>query len=152
MNGTMFAYAGTIMLVLGGGEMMARPSSPPAPIEVSGCHAIDGDTLRCGRVRIRLLGIDAAEQPGHCRHGRQCAPGDPRAQRAALQRFSSTKLTVTPIKTDRWGRMVAVVRTTSGENLSCLMLRAGASYVARWDDRDTILRSCRSAVREANHL
>ena len=52
MNGTMFAYAGTIMLVLGGGEMMARPSSPPVPIEVSGCHAIDGDTLRCGSVTI----------------------------------------------------------------------------------------------------
>src|SRR3546814_3997050 len=89
MNGTMFAYAGTIMLVLGGGEMMARPSSPPAPIEVSGCHAIAGDTLRCGRVRIRLLGIAAAEQPGHCRQGRQCAPGDPRAQRARSEEHTS---------------------------------------------------------------
>lgn len=31
--------------------------------------AIDGDTLRCGRERIRLLGTDAPELPGHCQRG-----------------------------------------------------------------------------------
>ena len=46
--------------------------------------AIDGDTLRCGRERIRLLGIAAPEMPGHCRRGRRCVEGDPVASRAAL--------------------------------------------------------------------
>lgn len=30
------------------------------------CEAIDGDTLRCSEIgRVRLLGIDAPEMPGH---------------------------------------------------------------------------------------
>lgn len=51
---------------------------PGAPTElVAGCTVTDGDTIRCGAERIRLLGIDAPELPGHCRSGRACAPGDP---------------------------------------------------------------------------
>lgn len=46
--------------------------------------AIDGETLRCGKERIRLLGIDAPETPGHCRRGRKCVEGDPYASKAAL--------------------------------------------------------------------
>lgn len=47
--------------------------------------AIDGDTLRCGGVGlVRLARIDAPEMAGHCRRGRQCAPGDPVAAKAAL--------------------------------------------------------------------
>ncbi|MDE8654727.1 thermonuclease family protein, partial [Novosphingobium album (ex Liu et al. 2023)] len=51
--------------------------------------AIDGDTLRCANIadangRVRLAAIDAAELPGHCRRGRDCAPGDPGLARSAL--------------------------------------------------------------------
>ena len=31
------------------------------------CTVVDGDPLRCGSERVRLLGIDAPELPGHCR-------------------------------------------------------------------------------------
>jgi endonuclease YncB( thermonuclease family) len=49
-----------------------------------GCSVTDGDTIRCGDERIRLLGIDAPELPGHCRSGRNCAPGDPYASTSSL--------------------------------------------------------------------
>ena len=69
------------------GADMPLPSL--TPVVVTNCRAIDGDTLRCGSIRIRLLGIDAAELPGHCRIGRHCAPGDPFAQQAALRRLAA---------------------------------------------------------------
>ena len=153
MNALIFGHAGAMLLILAGGEMLASTTAAPAlSLEAGTCSAIDGDTLRCGRERVRLLGIDAAERSGHCRQGRVCAPGDPEAQRAALQRRVQTGITIMPIKRDRYGRMVAIVHSAAGINLSCAMLKDGASYVARWDDRKAIRRSCSSTVREANHL
>ena len=153
MNGLTFGHAGAILLVLAGGEMMTTPTVDRAIlIEPGACRAIDGDTLRCGQIRVRLLGIDAAEMKGHCRQGRVCAPGDPNAQRAALERFASARLSISPIKKDRYGRMIAIVRSAGGANLSCAMLRAGASYVARWDDGKIVWRSCSELARRANQL
>lgn len=152
VNSSVVAYAGTMLLMLGGGEMVARPTSRSTVVDVTGCYAIDGDTLRCGRTRVRLLGIDAAEKPGHCRQGRVCAPGDPFTQRAALQRLAGGRLTIDPVKQDKFGRLVAVVHASSGGNLSCQMLQAGASYVARWDDGKRIWRSCTRIARTANQL
>lgn len=106
------------------------------------CQAIDGDTLRCGETRIRLLGIDAAELPGHCRTGRDCAPGDPFAQWRVLQRLASGPLSVRPLARDYYGRIVAQVRNRRGEDLSCGMLAAGAIYKPAWDNGGIIARSC----------
>jgi endonuclease YncB( thermonuclease family) len=39
-------------------------AAPRYDATISSCHAIDGDTLRCGEERIRLVGIDAPELPG----------------------------------------------------------------------------------------
>ncbi len=153
MNALIFGHAGAMLLILAGGEMLTSTTAARAlSVEAGTCSAIDGDTLRCGRERVRLLGIDAAERSGHCRQGRVCAPGDPEAQRAALQRRMQTRITIMPVKRDRYGRMVAIVHSAAGTNLSCAMLQAGASYVARWDDRKAIRRSCSSTVSQANHL
>jgi endonuclease YncB( thermonuclease family) len=38
-------------------------------------QCLDGDTLRCGDTRIRLLGMDAPEM-GACLRWRTCIPGD----------------------------------------------------------------------------
>jgi micrococcal nuclease len=98
------------------------------------CIAVDGDTLRCGAERVRLIGIDAPEMPGHCRLGRNCAPGDPEASKAALAHLVDGR----PVTLDRHGRD-AYRRTLAfafvGEiELSCAQIRAGhAVYVARWD-------------------
>jgi micrococcal nuclease len=111
------------------------------------CTAVDGDTLRCGKLRVRLLGIDAAELPGHCRRGRQCAPGDPKAHSRALAAFIAGGVTVQSIATDRYGRTVAVVRDRAGRNASCAMLGSGATYKPQWDNGYRIMRECRAGIR-----
>lgn len=118
------------------------PLPGPAPVVLRDCRAIDGDTLRCGALRIRLLGIDAAELPGHCRIGRHCAPGDPYAQTRALQRVVTSQLFVRIVARDRYGRLVAQVRNAAGVDLSCAMLAAGATYRADWDNGGLVGRTC----------
>lgn len=46
---------------------------------------LDGVTFKCDGKSIRMVGIDAPELPGHCRPGRQCAPGDPYASTEDLR-------------------------------------------------------------------
>lgn len=103
----------------------------------------DGDTFRCGRERIRLVGIDAPELPGHCRRGRQCVAGDPWASKRALaQALRARPLMIRRIALDRYGRTIAAV-SAGGVDLSCHQLRAGAAaYVARWDDQAAVGTAC----------
>lgn len=108
------------------------------------CTVVDGDTLRCGDERVRLIGIDAPELPGHCRPGRDCAPGDPFESKAALERMVQDKrLTIERHGTDRYGRTLAYV-SAGTVDLSCAMLRQGqAIYVKRWDMEDRLGRCAR---------
>ena len=98
------------------------------------CIAVDGDTLRCGDERVRLIGIDAPELAGHCRPGRDCAPGNALASKAALARLVNRH----PVRLDRqgfdhYGRTLAFAFVGS-INLSCAQLRGRqAIYVERWD-------------------
>ncbi|GAM00540.1 thermonuclease family protein [Sphingomonas parapaucimobilis] len=97
------------------------------------CSAIDGDTLRCGRERIRLIGIDAPEMPGHCRPGRLCAVGDPFASRDSLANALFAPIVIERVGRDRYGRTLAFV-SAGGEDLSCVQLRRGqARYRPDWD-------------------
>jgi endonuclease YncB( thermonuclease family) len=106
------------------------------------CKATDGDSLNCGGLRVRLLGVDAAEMPGHCRAGRDCAPGDPYIHKAALERFVMQPVRISPIKKDRYGRTVASVTDKSGKNASCAAILAGSRYIPKWDHRMLIARTC----------
>jgi micrococcal nuclease len=131
----------------------AEPFPPLATLSYTGAGAaawsecpspyvIDGDTIRCGAERVRLLGIDAPELHA-CPRYRRCADGDPVASRLSLRQALSTgPVRYRIIKRDRYGRAVAVV--SAGElNLSCWQIRQGrADYVARWDDGRIIARSC----------
>lgn len=94
---------------------------------------VDGDTLRCGSERIRLLGIDAPEMPGHCRRGRRCVDGDPFASKAALTALTvSGTARIARRGRDRYGRTLARVRV-NGVDVSDAQVRAGhAVWVARW--------------------
>lgn len=111
---------------------------------VLSCVATDGDSLRCGDERVRLLGVDAPEMHGCPPERRQCAAGDPKASRANLNRLVDGKrVTVERLKKDRYGRTIAVA-SAGGVNLSCAQLRARhAEYVAAWDDGRRIARACR---------
>lgn len=110
--------------------------------------ATDGDTLRCGRERIRLLAIDAPELPGHCRRGRRCAPGDPVASRRHLAAGLSGRATIERVGRDRYGRTLALVRV-AGVDLSCRQLTARqAVYKIRWDNGGRVAAICPAAHRD----
>lgn len=113
---------------------------------LSGCYAVDGDSLTCNGERIRLLGIDAPEF--HCPRNRQCVAGDPRAAKAYLAALiQGRSLTIARVGKDRYDRTLAVVYA-DGRNLSCQMVSAGhAAYVARWDNEGKVARDCRAATK-----
>lgn len=138
-----------IGLVAGTGfnQSVMSSAKPIASTSLLRCVAVDGDTLRCGNMRVRLSGVDAAELPGHCRKGRECAPGDPLKHMAALERFVRAPVLVTPLKIDRYGRYVSLVESRDGKNASCAAIAAGARYVLRWDEGLYVARACLSTVR-----
>jgi len=85
-------------------------------------HIVDGDTLRCAGERVRLLGIDAPELPGHCRKGRRCVRGDAAAATEHLRRLTKGKrVTCEWDRRDRYGRPLARC-SAGGTDLSCAML------------------------------
>lgn len=103
---------------------------------------IDGDTIRAGDERIRLLGIDAPEIHG-CRQGRACVPGDGQASRRSLQSMMAGRISVQRVGQDRYGRTLAQVYA-DGRNLACEQLRRGqAVYVGKWDNGGLLARECR---------
>lgn len=112
------------------------------PMPCPAARALDGDTIACSNgVHIRLTGIDAPEMPGHCRAGRDCAPGDPVKSRDDLAAaLAHHRVTYRPIKTDLYGRTVAMVYAARA-NLNCRQL-ATARYVARWDSGGFVKREC----------
>ena len=106
----------------------------------------DGDTLKIDGERIRLLGIDAPELPGHCRKGRDCAPGDPVASADNLERLiRNGPIRIVRFGQDRYGRTLAIVY--AGEtNLNCAQIEDGqAIYVARWDNGKALAKVCAAA-------
>ena len=107
---------------------------------------IDGDTLRCGDERVRLLGIDAPELPGHCQQGRHCAPGDPLASTRSLRAaLLLGPIVIRRIGTDRYGRTLALVNA-GRTDLSCWqLLQRQAIYKPYWDDGGALARICPAA-------
>jgi endonuclease YncB( thermonuclease family) len=102
--------------------------APPA-ILCQAPRAVDGDTIRCANlpVRVRLLGIDAPELPGHCRPGRQCTPGDGAASTRALAALLARgAVWVQPAGHDHYGRILARVQA-GGIDTSCRMIATGAA-------------------------
>ncbi|WP_322740305.1 thermonuclease family protein [Sphingomonas sp. M1-B02] len=114
------------------------------PLLVLACTliAVDGDTLRCGRELIRLIGIDAPELPGHCQTGRDCAPGDPIASKLALDALSRGAVVIERDGRDVYGRTLARVRV-NGVDLSCAQLAGGhAIYRPDWDQFGLVGKDC----------
>lgn len=144
----LLAGAGVVGGLVGAGSI-ALPSigGPTRGDRVSGCTATDGDTIRCGNERIRLLGIDAPELPGHCREGRRCAPGDPYAATTSLRKAIAGDVHIERVGKDHYGRTIAAVSNNDGD-LSCMQLRnRNAVYVARWDNEERIARTCPDQIR-----
>ncbi|WP_328592400.1 thermonuclease family protein [Flavisphingopyxis soli] len=114
---------------------------------LSACSVTDGDTLRCQDERVRLLGIDAPEMPGHCRQDRTCVEGDPLESKLALeQAIAQKRLTIERVAKDRYGRTLALVFADK-QDVSCILLAGGyAVYVERWDNGRRIHNDCPAAA------
>ena len=112
-------------------------------VHCPGAYVVDGDTLRCGRTRIRLLGIDAPEIES-CPRWRICVAGDGQAsKRSVIDAVRRGPVRYQSITVDRFGRQVAVV-WAGGVNLSCWQLQNGqAVYKPKWDNGRLIARECR---------
>lgn len=113
------------------------------------CTAIDGDTLRCGEGRYRLLGIDAPEMAGRCRKGRVCVQGNPDMSKAGLAALTAgRKVKLIVVGKDRYDRGL-VQASVDGRDLSCAQLRARrAVYVSKWDNHGRIAHICPEATRK----
>jgi endonuclease YncB( thermonuclease family) len=132
---------GTVSTV---GTTAARPLAENV---VTSCTVTDGDTVNCNGERIRLLGIDAPELPGHCREGRDCAPGDPYASTSSLSRALTGVLRITRVGEDHYGRTLAAMTGDQGD-LSCWQLEHGqAIYKRQWDDGQRIAGTCPASAR-----
>ncbi|MCM5571919.1 thermonuclease family protein [Burkholderiaceae bacterium FT117] len=115
----------------GAGETAATTSSAArsAWIEAVVLGVDDGDSFVArrpdgGRIRVRLAGIDAPEKS---------QPWAAAARRKLRETLDGRALRITPLKTDRWGRYVALV-DADGEDPALAMLEAGlAWHFARYD-------------------
>ncbi len=104
-------------------------------------YVTDGDTFRCSNgTRIRLSSIDTPEMPGSCRQGRTCAPGNPYAAKAALERLVRGRTVQCQPVGMSYGR-VAAWCSVGGVDLSCAMVRGG--YAVRLPKLDRERRLCR---------
>jgi endonuclease YncB( thermonuclease family) len=117
---------GVVAAVVGAARMAQHFDEPPLsePWRCTSLEIIDGDTLVCRRVRVRLAGIDAPEMPGGCEAGRDCVAGDPYAARSALQRLAGAGTTCRSRGEDAYGRIVAGCES-AGRDLSCAMIESG---------------------------
>jgi len=111
-------------------------------INCPSAYVVDGDTLRCGLERLRLLGIDAPEIHS-CPRRRVCAPGDGQSSKQSLvAALRMGPIRYQPITRDRYGRTVAVV-WAGRINLSCWQLeRHQAIYKVKWDNGRRVGRAC----------
>lgn len=114
-----------------------------APYVCAAPVVVDGDSLRCGSTRLRLLGIDAPELHG-CPRYRQCVSGDGEASKRSLReglRLGPFRYQV--VSFDRFGRSI-VMAWAAGVNLSCWQLqRSAAIYKPKWDNGGLVARECR---------
>lgn len=104
---------------------------------------VDGDSLRCGSERLRLLGVDAPELHG-CPAWRQCVAGDGEASKRSLQSaINGRSVRYQVVGHDRYGRSL-VVAWSGSINLACWQLeRRQADYVAKWDNGQRVAQACR---------
>ena len=72
-------------------------------------YVVDGDAMRCGFIRLRLLGIDLPELAGHCPRYRECAPGDGlSSKRSLIETLRNGRVRDSIVMTDRFRRYVVI--------------------------------------------
>lgn len=87
-------------------------------------HVVDGDTLRVGRERIRIQGVDAPELSQLCGSGRDRWPCGRGAAAFLRRHVEGRALACERRDTDRFGRVVAICRLR-GSDVGRLLVEAG---------------------------
>jgi micrococcal nuclease len=107
------------------------------------CRATDGDTVRCGDERIRLVELDTPELAGHCRRGRVCVAGDPYGPKQKLQaQLQAGPVTVRRYGADRYGRTLGDVRVR-GASMSCMQITSGGGKrELKWGSYGVTAKEC----------
>lgn len=102
--------------------LFAPPSPPKAAEPVS--QVVDGDTIRIGEERIRLMGFDTPETRCRCRE--ECLLA---AEATALlaRILGSGEVEIDRRRKDRYGRTLAVV-TVDGRDVAETMIDTGLAY------------------------
>lgn len=119
---------------------------------LASCTVTDGDTIKCRGERIRLIGIDAPDDPANSRcrpypkPGAVCDRRRAAASKTALESAMSGTVHIDRVSRDRYGRTIANV-FAGQQSLSCHQLSSGhAVYVPKWDDGGRVARSCPKAA------
>ena len=118
-------------------EPSGVPGSTPAqrgagaPVTARSISVDDGDSFVARRadgskIRVRLAGIDAPEKS---------QPWANAARQKLRGLLHERELVITPLKADRWGRLVALV-AADGEDPALMMLEAGLAWHFSRYDRD----------------
>jgi len=82
-------------------------------------RVVDGDTIRVGGERIRMMGLDAPETHGQCPRENAMA----RAARDRLQQLVAGGVYLRRHGRDRYGRTLAVVQDRAGRDLAQVLIR-----------------------------
>ena len=106
----MSKWWGAALLHLGALLLLATAAAPE-----TGCRVIDGDTLRCGRERVRIQGVDTPEKG---------QPGYDAAKERLRQLTEGKRLRIERVAKDRYGRTVGKV-TVDGEDVGKRLKQEG---------------------------
>lgn len=127
----------------------------PAPVEIdpvreplTNCTATDGDTIRCGDERIRIIAIQAPDRPTSA----PCKRNDPdyvcslagyQAAKRAMERIvAGGGLTIERDGEDRYGRTTGHVYA-GGVSVACIMMAEDlAAYWERYDEDGRVAEEC----------
>jgi endonuclease YncB( thermonuclease family) len=138
-----------ILLVVYGSQMFEpAPQSGLAPSPLGAVRVVDGDTLRAGDERIRLIGMDAPETAQTCRdaQGRAWACGVAARERLVALVARGTVACASHGR-DRYGRTLAICSAGDVADLGGALVREGlaVSYM----DKDARYLADERAAREA---
>ena len=97
----------------------------------------DGDTIRFGKTRVRLFGIDAPEIKQKCVFNDKTWNCGIEARKALVNMIGEQKVSCEKKDKDRYGRIIAVC-TVGGVNLNALMVREGWALAYRKYSRDYV--------------
>jgi len=134
--------------------VLSRVDWRPLPDRVAGkAEASDGDSLRIGRHRIRLFGIDAPELVQTCeRAGWAWACGRTARQHLLARLISGSETACDVRKRDRYGRLLAVCSAGAPE-LNRAMVRKGmaVSFAGLYRSEEAAARHAKSGLWAAEY-